>query len=179
VSPLLPIHLLGSAVLRERAKDIATVDDEVRRLVEDMRETMQAYRGVGLAGNQVGIPRRVAIVQPDHEDLLVLINPEIVERDGEIEAEEGCLSIPDIYGDVRRAARIVVETTTLEGRRLQVPASDLKARAIQHEIDHLDGILFLDRLSLFRRQLLLRKWKNQRRGETGLLREEPETAAEA
>lgn len=174
-----PVHLLGSPVLRERAKEIAAVDDEVRRLVEELRETMHLYKGVGLAANQVGIARRVAVVETEENDLVVLINPMIVESDGEIIEEEGCLSIPDVYGDVRRAARIVVETTGLDGRRVQVSATDLKARAIQHEIDHLDGILFLDRLSLFRRQLLLRKWKNLRKGETSLLREVPATAAEA
>lgn len=174
-----PVHLLGSPVLRERAKEVASVDEGVRRLVGELRETMHAYRGVGLAANQVGVARRVAVVEAEENDLVVLINPEIVEREGEIDEEEGCLSIPDIYGDVRRAARIVVETTALDGQRVRVSATDLKARAIQHEIDHLDGILFLDRLSLLRRQLLQRKWRKLRKGETSLLREVPATAAEA
>jgi peptide deformylase len=173
------VHLLGSPVLRERAKEVGAVDDEVRRLVEDLRETMHAYKGVGLAANQVGVARRVAVVETEENDLLVLIDPEIVEREGQIDDEEGCLSIPDIYGDVRRAAHVVVETTTLDGQRVRVPATELKARAIQHEIDHLDGILFLDRLGLLKRQLMLRKWKNQRKGETSLLREVPATADEA
>ena len=176
---ILPVHLLGSPALRERAKEVGAPDDQVRRLVEDLRETMHAYKGVGLAANQVGITRRVAVVEAGDNDLLVLIDPEIVQKEGQVDEEEGCLSIPDIYGDVRRAARVVVETTELDGQRVRVPASDLKARAIQHEIDHLDGILFIDRLSLLRRQLLLRKWKNQRKGETSLLREVPATAAEA
>ncbi len=176
---ILPVHLLGSPVLRERAADVGPVDDEVRRLVEDLRETMHAYKGVGLAANQVGLARRVAVVETDDEGLLPLIDPVIVEQEGEVEDEEGCLSIPDIYGDVRRAARIVVETTALDGRRVRVGATELKSRAIQHEIDHLDGILFLDRLSLLKRQLLLRKWKHARKGETSLLRELPATTAEA
>jgi len=176
---VLPVHVLGSPVLRERAKEVGVVDDEVRRLVEDLRETMHAYKGVGLAANQVGVARRVAVVETEGSDLLVLIDPEIVEKEGQIDDEEGCLSIPDLYGDVRRAATVVVETTTLDGQRVRVPAADLRARAIQHEIDHLDGILFVDRLGLLKRQLLLRKWKKQRKDETGLLREVPATADEA
>jgi len=175
-----PVHLLGSPVLRERAKEVGgAVDDEVRKLVEDLRETMHAYKGVGLAANQVGATRRVAVVETEGNDLLVLIDPVILEREGEIIEEEGCLSIPDIYGDVKRAANIVVETTSLDGERVRVPASELKSRAIQHEIDHLDGILLLDRLNILTRQFKLRKWKNQRKGETSLLREVPATADEA
>ena len=175
-----PVHLLGSPVLRERAKEVGgAVDDDVRRLVEDLRETMHAYKGVGLAANQVGVARRVAVVETGENDLLVLIDPLIVEREGELVDEEGCLSIPDIYGDVKRSATIVVETTALDGGRVRVPASELKARAVQHEIDHLDGILFLDRLNILTRQFKLRKWKNQRKGETSLLREVPATADEA
>ena len=175
-----PVHLLGSPALRERAKEIgASVDHEVRQLVEDLRETMHVYKGVGLAANQIGVARRVAVVETDDTELVVLIDPVIVQREGEIVDEEGCLSIPDIYGDVKRSANIVVETTTLDGDRVRVPASELKSRAIQHEIDHLDGILFLDRLNLLTRQFKLRKWKNQRKGETSLFREVPATPAEA
>jgi peptide deformylase len=173
-----PVHLLGSPPLRERAQEVGTVDDAVRILVRDLFDTMYAYKGVGLAANQVGVTRRVAVVHADDDQPLVLIDPQIVAQEEEIEAEEGCLSIPDVYGDVRRAARVEVETTTLEGTRVRVTAEELKARAIQHEIDHLDGILFVDRLSLMKRKLLLRKWKNARKGETGLLREVPATADE-
>lgn len=175
---ILPVHLLGSPALRERAKEVGAVDVTVRQLVEDLRETMHAYKGVGLAANQVGLARRVAVVEIEAGDLLPLIDPEIVERTGQIDDEEGCLSIPDFYGDVRRAARVVIETTAFDGQRVRVEATDLKARAIQHEIDHLDGILFLDRLSLLKRQLLLRKWKKSRKGETSVIREVPPTADE-
>lgn len=176
---ILPVHLLGSPALRERAKEVGAVDVTVRQLVEDLRETMHAYKGVGLAANQVGLARRVAVVEIEAGDLLPLIDPEIVERTGQIDDEEGCLSIPDFYGDVRRAARVVIETTAFDGQRVRVEATDLKARAIQHEIDHLDGILFLDRLSLLKRQLLLRKWKKSRKGETSVIREVPPTADDA
>ncbi|MBI4419307.1 MAG: peptide deformylase [Gemmatimonadetes bacterium] len=175
-----PIHLLGSPPLRERAGEVGAPTDEVRRLIRDLVDTMHAAKGIGLAANQIGINRRVAVVQTGAEtEPIVLIDPLIVEREGEIVAEEGCLSIPDIYADVARSARVVVETTTPEGQRVRVPGTDLTARAIQHEIDHLDGLLFLDRLSLFKRRLLLRKWKNLRKGETGLLREVSATATEA
>jgi peptide deformylase len=175
---ILPVHVLGSPPLRERAREVGTVDEDVRRLVSDLLETMRAYKGVGLASNQVGVTRRVAVVQTaEEEEPLILIDPVLLETQDEATDEEGCLSIPDIYADVTRAARVVVETTTLDGTRVRVEASELKARAIQHEIDHLDGIVFFDRLSPLKRRLLMRKWKTQRKGETSLTREVPEEAA--
>jgi peptide deformylase len=176
------LHLLGSPVLRQNAATIRTVDDGVRRLVDDLFETMRAAKGVGLAANQVGIARRVAVVDIGEEDPppLVLINPVIVERSDEQEtAEEGCLSIPEIFGDVTRAARVVVEALDRDGRKFRAEARGYKARAIQHEIDHLDGILFLDHLSAVKRNLLLSKWKKARKGQTGYLKEvTPEPAGE-
>jgi peptide deformylase len=165
-----PIHLLGSPVLRQPSDRIGTVNDEIRDLVADLFDTMHADQGVGLAANQVGIARRVAVVEADEGDQLVLIDPEIVERQGKIKAEEGCLSIPEIYADIERSARIVLETTTLDNERVRVEATDLKARAIQHEIDHLDGILIVDRVSPLKRRMLMKKWKKSREGKTGLLK---------
>ncbi len=161
------IHLLGSPVLRERASDVGEVDDEVRAFVRDLFDTMHADNGIGLAANQVGETRRVAVVQTDEDDAVILIDPIILEREGTVRGEEGCLSIPEIFADVDRALRIVVETTTLDNERLTFEASDLRARAIQHEIDHLDGILFIDHLSPLKRRMLMKKWKRQRKGETG------------
>ncbi len=176
------LHLLGSPVLRQKSPAVPKVDDAVRRLVDDLFETMRAAKGVGLAANQIGVARRVAVVDIGAEDPppLVLINPVIVERGDEEEtAEEGCLSIPEIFGDVTRAARIVVEALDQDGSRARVEASGYKARAIQHEIDHLDGILFLDHLSAVKRGLLLSKWKKARKGQTGYLKEvTPEPAGE-
>jgi peptide deformylase len=173
---LLPLHLLGSPVLRRRGEEIGAPDDEVRRLVADMFETMDAARGVGLAANQVGVARRVAVVDADG-DRFVLIDPVILESEGKATAEEGCLSIPDIYGDVTRADRVVLEATDLDGKRYRRDATGLKARAIQHEIDHLDGILFLDHLSLIRRQMLLAKWRREHKDDSGYIKEvEPESA---
>lgn len=140
-----PIHLLGSPILREPAGPVGQVDDEIRRLVEDLFDTMRADHGVGLAANQIGIGRRAAVVETENDDPVVLIDPVIVEREDSVRGEEGCLSIPEIYADVDRARRVVVETTTLDNERVRVAAEDLKARAIQHEIDHLDGILAVDR----------------------------------
>ena len=177
-----PLHVLGSPVLRQQAAAVRAVDDDVRRLVDDLFETMRAAKGVGLASNQIGVARRVAVVDVGEEDPppLVLINPVILERSDEEEtAEEGCLSIPDIFGDVERPARIVVEALDRDGRKYRVEARGYKARAIQHEIDHLDGILFLDHLSAVKRNLLLSKWKKSRKGQTGYLKEvTPEPAGE-
>jgi peptide deformylase len=167
---LLPLHLLGSPALRQHSAEVKMVDVEVRRLVEDLLETMDAARGVGLAANQVGVARRVAVVDADG-DRFVMIDPTIVETEGRSTAEEGCLSIPDIYGDVTRPERVVVEALDLDGNRYRKEATGLKARAIQHEIDHLDGILFLDHLSLIRRQMLLARWRREHKDDTSFTKE--------
>jgi peptide deformylase len=167
---LLPLHLLGSPVLRQHSPEVKTVDDEVRRLVEDMFETMDAAKGIGLAANQVGVSRRVAVVDVDG-DRFAMINPRIMETEGRAVAEEGCLSIPEIYGDVTRPDRVVIEALDSAGNRYRKEATGLKARAIQHEIDHLDGILFLDHLSLIKRQMLLARWRREHKDDTGFIKE--------
>lgn len=176
------LHLLGSPVLRQKATKIASVDDAVRALVDDLLETMRAAKGVGLAANQIGVARRVAVVDVGEEDPppLVLINPVILEHGDEVEtAEEGCLSIPEIFGDVERPLQIVVEALDRDGKPYRVTTTGFKARAIQHEIDHLDGILFLDHLSAVKRSLLVAKWKKSRKGKSGYLKEvTPEPAGE-
>jgi peptide deformylase len=176
------LHVLGSPILRQRTEPVPGVDDAVRRLIDDLFETMYAAKGVGLAANQVGIAQRVAVVDTGGEtpDPLVLVNPMIVERGEETEtAEEGCLSIPEIFGDVERPVSIVVEATDRAGTPFRLEASGYRARAIQHEVDHLDGVLFLDHLSAVKRGLLLSKWKRLRKGETGYIKEvTPEPAGE-
>jgi peptide deformylase len=167
---LLPLHLLGSPVLRQRSAEVRTVDDEVRRLVDDMFETMDAARGVGLAANQIGVARRVAVVDAD-EDRFEMIDPVIVESEGRATAEEGCLSIPEVYGDVSRPERVVLEATDRHGNRFRKEATGLKARAIQHEIDHLDGILFLDHLSLVKRQVLVARYRREHKDDTSYIKE--------
>jgi peptide deformylase len=177
-----PLHLLGSPVLRQKATPVAGVDDDVRRLVDDLFETMHAARGVGLAANQVGVARRVAVVDVGEDDpgQLILINPVIVSRSEDVEsAEEGCLSIPDVFGEVERPAAVVVEALDRDGRPWRAEVHGYKARAVQHEIDHLDGVLFLDHLSAVKRGLLVAKWKRSRKGKTGFVKEvTPEPAGE-
>lgn len=167
---LRPIHLLGSAVLRQPSDPVGKVDQGVRELVRDLFETMEADSGVGLAANQIGIARRVAVVEADGQRV-ILIDPEIVEREGKVTGEEGCLSIPEIFADVERAARVVVETTSLDNERVRVEVTELASRAVQHEIDHLNGVLFLDHLSPLKRRMLLKKWRKLRQGESGHIKE--------
>jgi peptide deformylase len=174
--------LLGSPVLRQRAQPVSPADPRIGQLVDDLFETMRAAKGVGLAANQVGVAQRVAVVDVG-EDLgppLVLINPRIVEAGTEREsAEEGCLSIPDVFSEVDRAHTIVLEALDRDAQPYHITITGFKARAVQHEIDHLDGILFLDRLSAVKRGLLMAKWKKLRKGTTGYLKEvTPEPAGE-
>ena len=166
---LKPLHLLGSPVLRQRAHEVARYDDGVKALVADLYDTMRAAKGVGLAANQIGVARRVAVAAADDQEV-VLVNPVIVEEDGEETAEEGCLSIPDIFADVSRPARVGVETTDETGQRKRVEGTGLFARAIQHEIDHLDGILFLDRIGPLKRRRLLADYKKAHKDDTGFLK---------
>jgi peptide deformylase len=171
----LDLHLLGSPVLRQRSDEIATVDADVRRLIDDLFETMDAAKGVGLAANQVGVARRVAVVGVDGERL-AMVNPVLVSAEGRERAEEGCLSIPDAYGEVTRPLRIVLEATGRDGAPYRMEAEGLLARAIQHEIDHLDGILFVDHLGALKRQLLVARWKKEHRGEGVIKTIRPEHA---
>jgi len=163
------IHVLGSPVLREPGKPVAVVDEEIRRLVTDLFETMQAARGIGLAANQVGVARRVAVIDAEGERL-TLINPRIVEASGEETGEEGCLSIPDLYADVTRPDRVVLEALDADGNPYRAELTGLLARVAQHEVDHLDGILFLDHLSLFKRQRLLARWRKEHADDQGFVR---------
>lgn len=156
---LLEIHVLGSPVLRTETTPVTRVTDDLRQLVEDMFETMRAAQGIGLAAPQVGRLERVAVVDVDN-DPIVLINPEVVAEAGTERAEEGCLSIPDIYGDVDRSARVTVRAMDLEGRVFEREATELLARAFQHEIDHLHGKLFIDYLSFLKRRGVMARWED-------------------
>lgn len=168
------LHLLGSPVLRQESAEVEEINGETRQLVEDLFDTMRAADGIGLAANQIGLATRVAVVEVD-DDRVILINPTITSIEGKDTAEEGCLSIPDIFADVDRPLNVSIETTTLDGNRISVDATELKARAIQHEIDHLNGILFFDRLSPLKRRMLMAKWKKSRKGIPGFILEaEPE-----
>jgi peptide deformylase len=172
------LHVLGSPVLRERSRAVGSPTPETAAFVQDLFDTMRAADGVGLAANQVGVAERVAVVDIRDGEPIVLIDPVVLEQYGEDRAEEGCLSIPgtNMYGDVTRATRIVIETTTLDGERVQQEVLDYRARAVQHEIDHLNGVLFIDHLSPLKRRMLLRRWEKQRKGKAGFI-EMPAVAA--
>jgi peptide deformylase len=171
----LDLHLLGSPVLRQRSEEISAVDADVRRLIDDLFETMDAAKGVGLAANQVGVARRVAVVSVD-DRRLAMVNPVLLSAEGRERAEEGCLSIPEAYGEVARPHRVVLEATGRDGKEYRLEAEGLLARAIQHEIDHLDGILFIDHLGALKRQLLVGRWKKDHRGEGVIKTIRPEHA---
>ncbi len=159
------IRVLGDPVLRQTAEPVATIDDEVRHLIDEMLETMYDADGVGLAAPQIGLSRRIIVVDVHEGEVPAfgLVNPVIVERSHEVErGEEGCLSIPGLKEIVERAARVVVEGLDRDGNTRRIEASGLLARALQHEVDHLDGILFLDRVSPLKRQMLLKRWQKIR-----------------
>ncbi len=158
---LLDIHLLGAPGLRERTPPVAEVTDEVRRLAEDMFETMHAAKGIGLAAPQVGRRERLFVAEVE-EQRIVLINPEIVLAEGKAKGEEGCLSIPEVYGDVERPARVVMRGLGADGQPFEVDATGLLGRCLQHELDHLDGRLFLDHLSMFKKKSALAQWEREK-----------------
>jgi len=167
---LLPIRIYPDPVLRVRCKDVDTFDQSLANLVADMVETMHAAPGIGLAANQVGVDSQVAVVDLSvgerKEDLLVLINPELLTEAGEEEDIEGCLSIPDYTDKVIRPLLIKVQARDLTGKRFEVEAEGLLARAISHEMDHLAGKLFTDRLRGLRRERarrMLRRLEREQR----------------
>lgn len=151
--------------LRKVAAKIDRIDDEVRNLASDMLETMYDAPGIGLAATQVNVHRRMLVcdVSEDKSDPLVLVNPEILQRDGEEEMQEGCLSVPGEYETVQRADSIRLSYLNLENERLEMEASGLLAVCIQHEIDHLDGKLFVDYLSPLKRSRIRKRLEKQQR----------------
>ena len=155
---LLDIYLLDAPILREVTRPVGAVTDELRRLAADMFETMYAAKGIGLAAPQVGRRERLFVVDVEGAKH-VLIDPEILLAEGAEVGEEGCLSIPDVYGDVERATRVVMRATNLEGQRFDLDATDLLARCLQHELDHLNGKLFIDYLSLLKRRSAISKYR--------------------
>lgn len=144
---VLDVRLFPDPILRQRARKVTQFDAKLARLAADMVDTMEAQRGVGLAANQVGELQRLCVVKPeDWEEPLVLINPEIIRREGAREVEEGCLSLPGYRGMVNRAVRIRVRYQDLTGKQLRLKADCILAQAIEHETDHLNGILYIDHL---------------------------------
>ena len=175
----LPIRLYGDPVLKARAERVEHVTDDLRQLAADMFETMDAARGVGLSANQVGVLKRMIVVSvPTGRDgeppyRAALVNPEVVGTTGQQLGDEGCLSFPSLYFQVKRAQRCKVKALGLDGKPMEVEAEGYLARALLHEIDHLDGVLYIDRITTVRRSLLRGKLDGiRRRGVVGGTRED-------
>ncbi len=159
---LLPIITAPDPRLKKKSKPVASVDAEVRQLMDDMIETMYAAPGIGLAAPQVGVLARVIVLDIDREDVktgpLFLANPEIMEAsDEDVTYEEGCLSVPEHYSDVARPAKVRVRYLDRDGKKQEMDCEGLLATCVQHEIDHLDGVLFIDHISSLKRNMILRK----------------------
>jgi peptide deformylase len=161
---VLDIVLYPDPVLTTPGKDVPEVDDDVRRLLDELTETMYAAKGIGLAAQQVGDVRRVCVIDVRDDEgqpgqLLQLVNPRVVERTGTLKWEEGCLSFPELYEWIDRANRVVVEALDREGKPQRVEGEGLLAVCLQHEIDHLDGVLFIERMSRLKRMMALKRFK--------------------
>ncbi|MDD5056898.1 MAG: peptide deformylase [Sideroxydans sp.] len=162
---LLPIIQYPDSRLNKIAKPVVEVTDEIRRLIRNMSETMYAAPGVGLAATQVDVHQQIIVidVSETHDDLKVLINPVLIEAEGESENEEGCLSVPGIYEKVRRAERVTVRALDEHGKQFTLNADGLLAVCVQHEMDHLRGTVFVDHLSHLKQTRIRAKLKKQRR----------------
>ena len=167
---ILDIRVLGDPILREEAKPVEQITDELRTLVKHMFETMYLAKGIGLAAPQVGRSERLTVIDVD-DNPLVLINPEILSLGAKTaKAEEGCLSIPDVYGDVERPATVRVRALDLKGEFFEIDGAELLGRCLQHEIDHLHGKLFIDYLSVLKRRSALGKWAKEKEKYPGFVR---------
>jgi len=166
---ILDIRVLGDPILRKETRHVDEVNDDIRQLVRDMFDTMYAAEGIGLAAPQVGRTERVTVMDVEGARF-ALINPEIVERSGTIRGEEGCLSIPDVLGDVERSNRVKVVALDESGAEIDVEGTELLARCLQHEIDHLHGKLFVDYLSILKRRAALAKWETLKADYPGFIR---------
>jgi len=165
-----PIVKYPDPILQQKAEPVVKFDKELETLVEDMFESMYSAQGIGLAAPQIGVSKRITVIdlsnKANPEEKLVLINPEITFREGKQYSEEGCLSLPEIREKVNRAAKVKVRAQNVKGEWFEMEGEELLSRCFQHEIDHLDGILFLFRLSLLKRDLLLRRIRKlQKAGE--------------
>jgi peptide deformylase len=162
-----PILRYGERPLHERAAAVTAFDAGLHRLIDDMIETMYAAPGIGLAATQIGVPLRIFVVDLSvgrkAEDLIVMVNPMLVERDGTQLEEEGCLSAPGFNATVIRPARVVVKGVNRDGEEQTIEATTLLARAFQHEMDHLDGVVFIDRLRGIKRDMIVRKIQKLRK----------------
>jgi len=163
---ILKICKYPQIILRKKALAVKKISEADKHLIGDMIETMKVSGGVGLAANQVGVPKRIFVFNPSSEEWRAdaLINPVIVKRRGTEKTEEGCLSLPGVTAEVSRCKYVLVEGLDIDGRHVRFEARDLLARIIQHEIDHLDGKLFIDRINPIRRMMSLRQLKKEGAG---------------
>jgi len=141
-----PIRTLPDPMLRRKAKRVSTIDNSIQQLIDHMVATMQQAKGVGLAAPQVGVSLRVMVLQMPGEEPMAIINPEIVKRSGEREVPEACLSIPGIAGEIKRSVSVTVKGRDRQGKTIRLKATDLLAQALEHELDHLNGVLYIDRI---------------------------------
>jgi peptide deformylase len=155
---ILDLRVLGDPVLRKETEVVESITDDIRKLIDDMFETMYAAEGIGLAAPQIGRTERITVMDVENQKF-ALINPEIVAQSGMVRMEEGCLSIPDIFGDVNRPDRVTVRALNEKGQEIELQGQELLARCLQHEIDHLHGKLFIDYLSMLKRRAALAKWE--------------------
>ena len=157
------IVTLPAPILRRKARPVTGFDQDLLKLIDDMIETMQAAHGVGLAANQVGVLQRLCVIDLRSKEnkipLIVLINPLIIEKEGRVDAEEACLSVPGYMTSLKRAEKVLVRGVDREGREIEIEGEGLLARALQHEIDHLEGLLFIDRMSPIKREFFKRRYK--------------------
>ncbi|UCD58312.1 MAG: peptide deformylase [Candidatus Hydrogenedentota bacterium] len=169
----LDLAIYPARVLRRQAKLVKNVDAGLIKTADEMFALMYENNGIGLAGPQVGLSKRILVIdlRQDNHPVYVMINPRVTKRDGEIEIEEGCLSLPDVFGEVKRAERVQVSYVDRNGEEQTLEAEGLLARAIQHEIDHLNGVLFIDRLGETRRQLLEQQLRALAESAEGKIRE--------
>lgn len=166
---LLEIKKYPDKILKQKTSELSDIDAQTHTIIDDMIETMYVASGIGLAANQVGIPQRLCIIDLSSREsnkipLIILINPVVVQKDGLVDAEEGCLSIPGYMTSIKRAEKVLVKGLNREGKPIEIEGEGLLARALQHEIDHLDGLLFIDRMSPIRREFFKRRYKKSLRG---------------
>ncbi|HZK78104.1 MAG TPA: peptide deformylase [Gemmatimonadaceae bacterium] len=166
---ILDIRVLGDPVLRKETERVSEITSEIRTLISEMFDTMYAAEGIGLAAPQVGRTERITVMDVEGQKF-AFINPEIIESEGSVRGEEGCLSIPEIFGDVTRASRVVVRGLDESGNEVEVEGTELLARCIQHEVDHLDGKLFIDYLSVLKRRSAMSKWEKMKDEYPGFIR---------
>jgi peptide deformylase len=143
---ILQIRTLPDPVLRRKAKRVTKIDDSIQKLVDDMIDTMRANSGVGLAAPQIGVSLRVAVIELPEEEVITLINPEVIRREGERLLVEACLSVPGYYGEIKRSETVRVKALDRRGKQIRLKGEELLAQALEHETDHLNGTLYLDHL---------------------------------